>query len=59
MLLVSLLNYQVLLDQVHWMYIAAVASLMTVMLFGQNIWARGAGSNFPGGNTSSHRSGSS
>ena len=29
MFLVSLLNYQTLLDRVHWMYIAAIASLMS------------------------------
>src|SRR5208283_219322 len=35
MFLVSLLNYQALLGQVHWMYIVALASLITVLLFGQ------------------------
>ena len=35
MFLVSLLNYQALLEQVHWMYIAAVGSLMSVMVFGK------------------------
>src|SRR5207253_986485 len=35
MFLISLLNYQALLDKVHWMYIAAIASLMSVMVFGQ------------------------
>src|SRR3984957_5558038 len=35
MFLVSLLNYQVLLEQVHWMYILALASLISVLLFGQ------------------------
>ena len=35
MFVVSLLNYQRLLEQVHWMYIAAVASLMSVLIFGQ------------------------
>src|ERR1700741_1535761 len=35
MFLVSLLNYQALLEQVHWMYIAAIPSLMSVMIFGQ------------------------
>src|SRR5258708_18473612 len=34
MFLVSLVNYQALLDQIHWFYIAAVASLMAVMVFG-------------------------
>ena len=30
MFLVSLVNYQLLLDRAHWFYIAAIASLMTV-----------------------------
>ena len=34
MFLVSLLNYQALLDKIHWIYIAAVASLMAVLIFG-------------------------
>ncbi|HEY1265148.1 MAG TPA: rod shape-determining protein RodA [Terriglobales bacterium] len=35
MLILSFVNYQALLEQVHWMYIAAVASLIAVMIFGQ------------------------
>ena len=35
MFLMSLINYQALLDQVHWMYIASIASLVAVMIFGQ------------------------
>src|SRR6266699_3295758 len=35
MFLMSLVNYQKLLDRVHWIYIAAIVSLMSVMLFGQ------------------------
>src|SRR5271169_269579 len=35
MFLVSLLNYQALLEQIHWMYVAALASLIAVILFGQ------------------------
>src|SRR6202142_4634235 len=35
MFLVSLGNYQALLDQIHWFYIAGVASLMAVLVFGQ------------------------
>src|SRR5277367_2773446 len=35
MFLVSLVNYQALLDQIHWFYIAGVGSLVAVMLFGQ------------------------
>ena len=34
MFLVSLVNYQALLESVHWMYIAGVGSLFLVMLFG-------------------------
>ena len=30
MFLVSLVNYQKLLDRVHWLYIAAIVSLMTI-----------------------------
>jgi rod shape determining protein RodA len=35
MFLMSLINYQVMLEQVHWMYIASVASLVSVLVFGQ------------------------
>ena len=35
MFLVSLLNYQALLERIHWFYIGALASLIAVMLFGQ------------------------
>src|SRR5450755_3338952 len=35
MFLVSLLNYQALLEQIHWMYVAALASLIAVLVFGQ------------------------
>jgi len=35
MLLMSLVSYQVLLEQVHWFYIASLASLMIVLVFGQ------------------------
>ncbi len=35
MFILSLLNYQALLEQVHWMWIASVVSLMSVLLFGQ------------------------
>src|SRR5271165_2608964 len=34
MFVVSLINYQALLDQIHWFYIAGVTSLMAVLLFG-------------------------
>ena len=35
MFLMSLLNYQMLLEKVHWMYIGALSSLIAVLLFGQ------------------------
>src|SRR6266481_4741683 len=35
MFLFSLLNYQALLDKIHWMYIAAIGSLMAVMVLAQ------------------------
>jgi rod shape determining protein RodA len=35
MFIVSLLNYHTLLDQIHWVYIAALVSLMIVLIFGQ------------------------
>ena len=35
MFILSLVNYQALLEQVHWMWIASVVSLMSVLLFGQ------------------------
>jgi rod shape determining protein RodA len=35
MFLVSLVNYQALLEQVHWMYVVSLASLIAVLLFGQ------------------------
>ncbi|MBV9180768.1 MAG: rod shape-determining protein RodA [Acidobacteria bacterium] len=50
MFLVSLLNYQVLLERVHWMYIAAVASLMTVLIFGQKYLGARRWVKLPGGN---------
>jgi rod shape determining protein RodA len=35
MFLMSVVNYQAMLERVHWMYIVAVASLMAVLIFGQ------------------------
>jgi rod shape determining protein RodA len=40
MFLMSLVSYQALLDRIHWFYIAGVASLIAVLLFGT--WALGA-----------------
>ncbi len=34
MFLMSLVNYQALLDQIHWFYIASMASLVAVLVFG-------------------------
>jgi rod shape determining protein RodA len=49
MFLLSLMNYQVLLDRVHWIYIAAVASLMSVMIFGQKYLGARRWIKMPGG----------
>ncbi len=50
MFLVSLMNYHVLLERVHWMYIVAVASLMTVLIFGQKYLGARRWVKLPGGN---------
>src|SRR5271169_5131707 len=50
MFLVSLVNYQALLDQIHWFYIAAVASLMAVLIFGQKYLGAKRWIKMPGGN---------
>jgi rod shape determining protein RodA len=49
MFLVSFINYQVLLDNVHWMYIASVASLMMVLVFGQKYLGARRWVKMPGG----------
>jgi rod shape determining protein RodA len=49
MFLMSLLNYQLLLDRVHWMYIASVASLMAVLVFGQKYLGARRWVKMPGG----------
>ena len=49
MFLVSFINYQKLLDRVHWMYIASIASLMTVMIFGQKYLGARRWVKMPGG----------
>ncbi|HXY47984.1 MAG TPA: rod shape-determining protein RodA [Terriglobales bacterium] len=49
MFVVSLFNYQVLLEKVHWMYIAAVASLVSVMVFGQRYLGARRWVKLPGG----------
>jgi rod shape determining protein RodA len=50
MFVVSLINYQVLLERVHWMYIVAVASLMVVLIFGQKYLGARRWVKLPGGN---------
>src|SRR5262249_37780031 len=50
MLVVSMLNYQMLLERVHWMYIAALASLMSVLIFGQKYLGARRWVKLPGGN---------
>src|SRR5271167_5011819 len=49
MFLVSFFNYQVLLERVHWMYIAAIGSLMMVLIFGQKYLGARRWVKMPGG----------
>jgi rod shape determining protein RodA len=49
MFIISLVNYSALLEHVHWMYIAAVASLMSVMVFGQRYLGAKRWIKLPGG----------
>jgi rod shape determining protein RodA len=50
MFLMSLVNYQALLEQIHWFYIAGVGSLMGVMIFGQKYLGARRWIKMPGGN---------
>jgi rod shape determining protein RodA len=50
MFLVSVLNYQALLDKAHWFYIAGVASLMAVLVFGTKALGAKRWIRMPGGN---------
>lgn len=50
MFLMSLISYQKLLDGVHWMYIASIASLLSVMVFGQKYLGARRWVKLPGGN---------
>ena len=50
MFLVSLVNYQALLEQIHWFYIVGVGSLMAVMIFGQKYLGARRWIKMPGGN---------
>src|SRR5437868_8835716 len=49
MFLISLVNYTALVEKVHWMYIASVASLMSVMIFGQKYLGAKRWIKMPGG----------
>jgi rod shape determining protein RodA len=49
MFLMSVVNYQALLERVHWMYIAAVASLVSVLIFGQKYLGARRWIKMPGG----------
>jgi len=48
-----------LLERVHWIYIAAIASLMMVLIFGQKYLGARRWIKMPGEGTSSLRNGSS
>jgi rod shape determining protein RodA len=50
MFVVSLVNYQALLEQIHWFYIAGIGSLMAVMVFGQKYLGARRWIKMPGGN---------
>src|ERR1700724_684197 len=50
MFLMSLVNYQALLDQIHWFYIASVASLVAVLVFGTKALGARRWIKMPGGN---------
>jgi rod shape determining protein RodA len=50
MFLMSLVNYQALLEQVHWFYIASIASLMAVLVFGTKALGARRWIKMPGGN---------
>ena len=49
MLLVSLLNYQALLEQIIWVYIASLTSLIAVLLFGEKFLGARRWIRLPGG----------
>jgi len=46
----SLVNYQALLEQIHWFYIAGVAALVAVLIFGQRYLGARRWIKMPGGN---------
>src|SRR5882762_1364467 len=49
MFIMSLLNYQMLLERVHWLYIGGVASLVSVLIFGQKYLGARRWIKLPGG----------
>jgi rod shape determining protein RodA len=49
MFIVSLLNYNVLLERVHWMYFISIAALLSVMIFGQKYLGARRWIKMPGG----------
>src|SRR6204780_1698240 len=49
MFVMSMVNYQLLLERVHWMYISAIASLMMVMIFGHRYLGAKRWVKMPGG----------
>jgi len=49
MLLMSVVNYQVLLERVHWMYIISIASLLAVRIFGEKYLGARRWVKMPGG----------
>src|SRR5712671_3818703 len=49
MFMVSLLNYQALLEKIHWIYVASLASLIAVLLFGQKYLGARRWIKMPGG----------
>jgi rod shape determining protein RodA len=49
MFMVSFVNYNAVLDQVHWLYIASIASLVSVMIFGQKYLGARRWVKLPGG----------
>ena len=50
MFLMSFISYQKLLDGVHWMYIACITALLSVMVFGQKYLGARRWVKLPGGN---------
>jgi rod shape determining protein RodA len=49
MFLVSMINYQALLENIHWAYVASVASLVAVFVFGTTVFGAKRWIRLPGG----------